>query len=388
MRVKRLRHPKTGRWYWRGDETIRGVRYRPRGDSKEEVETILDTLRLRARRDKYDLPHDDEPVTLSELVRERVRDLDLRKKNHKRIKVVLEMFRGHFPAAQLVANLTAADALSYKRARVASSKLRANSINRELEAVTAMLRAAGRYFPSLESWKPPAMPYEPVPEAGRERVITRDEEGGLLGELRRDRRPREQLLAWRTRQTVADLWELAPAVGMRRSEMRLMEKSWVDLAGGVVNLPPRIVKTRKAREVPLNEDALDILRRRCAEHPASKYVFTNARGSNVLSEYQLYRALRNAAARAGLSYGRDVEGGFVLHDARHTAVTRMLQGGADLATVGDVVGHTKKTMTLRYGHSTLESKRRAVGLLAKKRKALDKKLTEETEAKAKAKAAE
>lgn len=381
VKIRKVFDKRLKKSVWTGDVTIRGRRFRPRADTKEEVEAILSSIRLRVRQERYDLPYEERVVTLEMLVAERLRDLDTeRKKNHRTIARVLSSFRDHFPADQRVDRLTEADVLSFKRARLAASRLKANSINRELEAIAAMFNRAGAYFPSLAAWKHPRMHYER--EERRERVITPGEEGALLAALRAERRPREQLLAWRTRQTVADLWELAPLVGMRRGEMRLMEKSWIDLEAGLVHLPARIVKTRRARSVPLNDEALAILRRRMAASTKSPYVFTGARGEGVLGEYQMYRAIRRAADIAGAPYGRDVEGGFTLHDARHTAVTRMLQAGHDLASVGAVVGHSKETMTLTYAHATLASQRRAVASLGRRaQSAVDKKLTTETEPK-------
>jgi len=43
----------------------------------------------------------------------------------------------------------------------------------------------------------------------------------------------------------------------------------------------------------------------------------------------------------------------------------MLHRGADLSTVAGVLGHSKEAMTLKYGHSTLDSRRRAVATLAR-----------------------
>ena len=79
-----------------------------------------------------------------------------------------------------------------------------------------------------------------------------------------------------------------------------------------------------------------------------------------MSDRSLYVALRGAAARAGLSYGQGVRGGFRLYDNRHTAATRMLHSHADMGSVADVLGHSKKTMLEIYDHSTAESRRRAV----------------------------
>lgn len=148
------------------------------------------------------------------------------------MKAVLERFRDHFPDDPLVERLTAKDLLDFKRARVARSRLRPRSINTDLMKVGAMLSRAGDYFPSLASWKPPAVPYESVPEAARERVITRDEAARMLEALCAPlldrgadpgRRRREPESGRRTRLPVADLWELAPLVGMRTTELRLME---------------------------------------------------------------------------------------------------------------------------------------------------------------------
>jgi hypothetical protein len=42
----------------------------------------------------------------------------------------------------------------------------------------------------------------------------------------------------------------------------------------------------------------------------------------------------------------------------------MVQGGADLVTVRDILGHSSIKMTVKYAHSTPESKKRAVDILA------------------------
>ena len=73
-----------------------------------------------------------------------------------------------------------------------------------------------------------------------------------------------------------------------------------------------------------------------------------------------YRIIREACEAVGVSYGRDAAGGFVTHDARHTAVTRMLQAGRDLATIGSITGHADKTLILHYEDASTESRDRAM----------------------------
>lgn len=374
MKVTRFKDKATGRWKWKADFTCAGERHRPVADTKEELDDEIDAVRRRARQRRYNLAVEHEPVTVRRLVAERVRDLDLTLRNHRTVKRVLESFSAHVGPHRLVESLSSADGVSFKRARGDEGRvkngrdLRPHTVNRELEAVTACLRNAGRYFPSLETWRPPRMPYEPVPERGRERVISRDEDGRLLAKMREPRRRGETAGAWRTHLDVADMLELDLNVAMRIGEVQRLEKSWVDFEHEIVTLPAHVTKKKKSRAVPLNAGALDILRRRCASsrHPA--LVFTNLTGTGPISRTKVYRCLRREAARAQVPYGLYTEGGFTFHDGRHTAATEMLHGGADIATVGDVLGHSKTYMTLMYSHATIDSKRRAVAGIRPRRK--------------------
>lgn len=374
MKIWKEKVEGTNRYVWHGDGTVDGRRLRPRNlSSKAEVEAVFDLAKARRHARRYDLPEERPVVFLSELLAERLKDLDLKRKSQRQVKTWLENFRNHLRGDPPVDSITTKDIISFKRARLGTVSPR--SLNNELVYVGEMLRRVGAYFPALATWKPPAIPYEPVPQKGRERVVTRDEAAALLAELRAPRRVSEgeRPAAYRNRIVIADLWELAPHVGMRTTELRLMEKGWVDLREEVVRLPAHVTKGKRAREVPLNEPALAVIRRRMLASPHPRYLFNNASGTNAVCNKILYSALHRAAARARLPYGQHEPGGFRPHDNRHTFVTDMLQSGADAATVGDIVGHSKTYMTLIYSHPTRESKRRAVENLARVRGEADKK---------------
>ena len=89
------------------------------------------------------------------------------------------------------------------------------------------------------------------------------------------------------------------------------------------------------------------------------YVFTREGGE--VTHY--YRILAEACEAIGIAYGREIPGGFVTHDARHTVVTRMLQDGRDLATIGSITGHADKTLILHYGYASTESRDNAMDVL-------------------------
>jgi integrase len=63
-----------------------------------------------------------------------------------------------------------------------------------------------------------------------------------------------------------------------------------------------------------------------------------------------------ACRKAGIS-------GVTWHTLRHTFASRLLDRGVDIVTVQQLLGHSTVTVTMRYTHTNLESKRAAVAKL-------------------------
>lgn len=351
-------------WGFRG--RIGGDRVQLFGfDTREDAERAADDLRRQAIERKYGITPPRSPVTLAEAVGSRLKDLDPAKRNHRRAKVVLEKFAGRFPEGHEVERLTTQDFRDYLADRRGENRDLSNrSLNQELIILSAMLHAAQAAFPPLERWRSPRLPYLLESRRGRERVVTDEEAAKLLSALRGPRLPREQSLARENRLTAADLFQAALLTGARLNELRLLRRDQIDFAGGHVTVrASKTERTNPTRLIPMVASLGELLGRRCASG-RSEFVFVNATGGNAVSEYALRRAFAAAAKRAGVAWGRK-GGGFTFHTARHTATTAILHAGADLSTVMDVIGHSQKTMTLRYGHATLESRRRAVLALEK-----------------------
>ena len=108
----------------------------------------------------------------------------------------------------------------------------------------------------------------------------------------------------------------------------------------------------------ITDTIAEILRARLAATKGA-YVFTRAGGE--VTDY--YEILRKACSACGVVYGRRLAGGFVTHDARHTAVTRMLQAGRDLATIRIDYRAYGQDLILHYGHATTESRDKAMDVL-------------------------
>jgi integrase/recombinase XerD len=83
--------------------------------------------------------------------------------------------------------------------------------------------------------------------------------------------------------------------------------------------------------------------------PVSPAVFLNARGGR-LTRQGAWGVLHAAAARAGL----DPEAGVSPHTLRHSFATHMLDGGADLRVVQELLGHASVTTTQVYTLITVD----------------------------------
>ena len=56
-------------------------------------------------------------------------------------------------------------------------------------------------------------------------------------------------------------------------------------------------------------------------------------------------------------------GGWVLHDARHTAITAILDAGYSLESVRQISGHSARVIAMLYAHATDATVRAAVSAL-------------------------
>ncbi|HEX8773295.1 MAG TPA: site-specific integrase [Pyrinomonadaceae bacterium] len=378
MKIWKEKDPVTKRYKYHANFVCAGKRYRPEADSKDELDDIIDAIKKRARQERYGLEIEHEPITIRQLADERSKDFDKTKRSHRKRLRVIERFVAFMDDPDFpVTNLHQLHLRGFARSlRHENSKLKSSSLNAALSIVGALLRSGERFFPELETWKPPRMPYEALEEKERARPITEEEQAMLLFELRaplgkvgKKRPRREKAYELRARHTVADLFDFALLTGMRHTEARTLKSSKIDWAvrqhGGMTiygEVRLTKTKTKRHRTVPLNQDARAILDRRRSEG-RSDWIFPNTSESGPISMSSVYRVLSRAAERAGVLYGQRVEDGFVFHDARHTAITNMLQRGADLKTVGSIVGHTDEWMTMHYSHPTSASRAAAISTL-------------------------
>jgi integrase/recombinase XerD len=149
------------------------------------------------------------------------------------------------------------------------------------------------------------------------------------------------------------LLEFLYGTGARISEAVGAAVDDLDLTDGSVVLHGKGGKTRIVPIGGYARDALDayLVRARPSLVPTSPAVFLNARGGR-LSRQSAWTVLRAAAGRAGLP----VDGPRAVspHTLRHSYATHLLDGGADVRVVQELLGHASVTTTQVYTLVTVE----------------------------------
>ena len=152
------------------------------------------------------------------------------------------------------------------------------------------------------------------------------------------------------------LMELLYAAGLRISEALGLDREGLSIEGGFVRV---VGKGDRERIVPVGEPALDAVSRYLVDvRPAwvggtdvglahGGPLFVSRRGWR-LGRMAAWRAIQDAARRAGLDEH------VTPHTLRHSFATHLLEGGADLRVVQELLGHASITTTQLYTHLTGE----------------------------------
>jgi site-specific recombinase XerD len=198
-------------------------------------------------------------------------------------------------------------------------KLSQATLARKLSAVRSLLRAArgAAAVPdvALQGRRPRGLPHSPS-TAETDRLL-----GALEG---------EGPLALRNRA----VFELAYSAGLRSHELVALTVADVDFEQESVHV---LGKGGKERVVPLGEEATYWLRRYLGDarpllaRGATPTLFLSARG-RPLDTSTLRRLVHNP------------------HQLRHAFATHLLEGGADLRTIQELLGHASLSTTQIYSH--------------------------------------
>lgn len=147
------------------------------------------------------------------------------------------------------------------------------------------------------------------------------------------------------------IWEVGYGCGLRAAELVGLDLKDVDLDAGWARV---IGKGDKEREVPVGRKALGALKRYLSrrmelvsgETPEGA-LFLNYRGGR-LSTRSLRRLFKEHLVRAGLDTS------ITPHGLRHSFATHLLDSGADLRGIQELLGHANLATTQRYTHVSVD----------------------------------
>jgi integrase/recombinase XerC len=139
--------------------------------------------------------------------------------------------------------------------------------------------------------------------------------------------------------------EVLYSAGLRVSELTGL--NWRDIDEELSLVMIRAGKGHKDRLVPIGEPALDALRVWREAMPRTPSldgpVITNLRGSRLTP-----RAVQKIVARRLIAAGINIP--ITPHGLRHSFATHMLNAGADLRSIQEMLGHSSLATTQRYTH--------------------------------------
>jgi site-specific recombinase XerD len=135
------------------------------------------------------------------------------------------------------------------------------------------------------------------------------------------------------------------STGIRISELTGLSVSDVDLIGGVVKV---MGKGKKERIAPIGDTALTAIRKYLEKRKKQDdALFLNKRGKRITT-----RGVRGIVGKYLSLAG--IKQGVSPHTLRHSFATHLLNRGADLRTVQELLGHANLSTTQIYTHLTTE----------------------------------
>jgi integrase/recombinase XerC len=139
--------------------------------------------------------------------------------------------------------------------------------------------------------------------------------------------------------------------GVRRAELIGLQMQSFDASRGILHV---LGKGDKMRDIPIISSLceeislyLKAAKMVCAERTPSSPLLVTPNGTKLYPEY-VDRAVKAELDKAG------IQGRKSPHALRHTLATSLLEDGADLTSIKEVLGHASLAATQVYTHATVE----------------------------------
>jgi len=138
--------------------------------------------------------------------------------------------------------------------------------------------------------------------------------------------------------------------GMRLSELINLRESQVDSGNRTIKV---LGKGNKERVIPVGAALMKMVeeykkeKRVCMESPDLEYLLVSLKGKKLYAKY-VYRAVKGWLAQVTTIDQKSP------HVLRHTFATHLMNAGAELNSVKELLGHASLAATQVYTHNTIE----------------------------------
>ena len=138
--------------------------------------------------------------------------------------------------------------------------------------------------------------------------------------------------------------EIFYLTGMRLTELINIKLTDLDFHNKSIKV---IGKRNKERIIPLSDSILSSMQLFFKEFDLKEFLITNSKGNKVYSKL-VYRVVRKYLSKITSINKKSP------HILRHTFATHMLNNGADINAIKDLLGHSNLNATQVYTHNTVE----------------------------------
>ena len=226
-------------------------------------------------------------------------------------------------------------------AHLMQGEVKKSSIARKLSAVRSFFRYLNRDG-TLTS-NPARLVATPRREKRLPAVLTADDALRLM-ESPSAKKPEDHAMMLRDRAVLETLY----STGIRASELIGMNREDIDHHGSLIRIRG---KGRKERIVPIGtkaRDAIDAYLANPSRSAETAAIFIGPSGKRLTAR-TVQRILENHRKQLGMQQKASP------HTLRHSFATHMLESGADLRAIQELLGHASLSTTQRYTHVNLDS---------------------------------
>ncbi|WKZ69166.1 MAG: tyrosine-type recombinase/integrase [Melioribacteraceae bacterium] len=155
--------------------------------------------------------------------------------------------------------------------------------------------------------------------------------------------------------THSTLFLFAFFTGCRLSEIINLKWSNVDFSNRVITIGDNefITKTREQRIIPLSNRLHSALLELRNNNSSNGYVFCKKNGYRYSTDY-ISKLFKSIVRKLG--FDEKIH----FHTLRHSFASHLVQNGADLYTVKEILGHSNVKTTERYAHLNLNNLKKAM----------------------------